>query len=135
MTWHHASAFPLETGQLWLNVAVNKRNVIPILDFVITQGLQEAAEHPSEVSSVVSLLAHFLFHILLCICAWGRAAETQKAISTRVLQRMILLSFTAGNCVRASYVFCGQKDCSLPFKGVQSAYHGSSDLRDQPAAA
>ena len=50
VTWHHASAFPLETGQLWLNVAANKRNVIPILDFVITQGLQEAAELPDEVS-------------------------------------------------------------------------------------
>ena len=49
VTWHHASAFPLETGQLWLTVAANKRNVIPILDFVITQGLQEAAELPDEV--------------------------------------------------------------------------------------
>lgn len=56
MTWHHASAFPLEIGQLWLNVAANKRNVIPILDFVITQGLQEAAELPSEVSSTACKL-------------------------------------------------------------------------------
>ncbi len=52
VTWHHASAFPLETGQLWLTVAANKRNVIPILDFVITQGLQEAAELPDEVCNL-----------------------------------------------------------------------------------
>ena len=56
VTRHHASAFLLEIGQLWLNVAANKRNVIPILDFVITQGLQEAAELPSEVSSTASKL-------------------------------------------------------------------------------
>ena len=51
VTWHHASAFPQETGQLWITVAANKRNVIPILDFVITQGLQEATELPEEVNN------------------------------------------------------------------------------------
>ena len=49
VTWHHASTFPQETGQLWITVAANKRNVIPILDFLITQGLQEATELPEEV--------------------------------------------------------------------------------------
>ena len=49
VTWHHASAFPQEAGQLWITVAANQRNVIPILDFVITQGLQEATELPEEV--------------------------------------------------------------------------------------
>lgn len=49
VTWDHASAFPHETGQLWSTVAANKRNVIPVLDFIITQGLQEAAELPDEV--------------------------------------------------------------------------------------
>ena len=54
VTWHHASAFPQETGQLWITVAANKRNVIPILDFVITQGLQEATELPEEVKGGTS---------------------------------------------------------------------------------
>ena len=49
VTWHHASAFPQEAGQLWITVAANQRNVIPILDFIITQGLQEATELPEEV--------------------------------------------------------------------------------------
>lgn len=65
VTWHHASAFPQETGQLWLNVAANKRNVIPILDFIITQGLQEAAELPNKVKTLASYLAqpHASLHI------------------------------------------------------------------------
>lgn len=44
LTWQHAAAFPSETERLWRTVAASKRNVIPILDFLITRGLQEASE-------------------------------------------------------------------------------------------
>ena len=44
LTWQHAGAFPSETERLWTTVAANKRNIIPILDFLIARGLQEAAE-------------------------------------------------------------------------------------------
>lgn len=44
MTWQHGSTFPLEIERLWSTVASNKRNIIPILDFIISRGLQEAAE-------------------------------------------------------------------------------------------
>ena len=69
VTWHHASAFPLETGQLWLNVAANKRNVIPILDFVITQGLQEAAELSNEVRSMPLWVRGWCIFCCMVACA------------------------------------------------------------------
>jgi hypothetical protein len=44
LTWQHAGAFPAGVERLWSTVAANKRNVIPILDFLIARGLQEAQE-------------------------------------------------------------------------------------------
>jgi hypothetical protein len=43
VTGQHGAAFPAETERLWATVAGNRRNVIPILDFLISRGLQEAA--------------------------------------------------------------------------------------------
>ncbi|CAL8468215.1 g7754 [Coccomyxa elongata] len=57
LTWQHAAAFPGETERLWCTVAANKRNVIPILDFLITRGLQEAFE--PHLQDPESVLGHF----------------------------------------------------------------------------
>lgn len=43
VTGQHGAAFPAETERLWSTVAGNRRNVVPILDFLISRGLQEAA--------------------------------------------------------------------------------------------
>ena len=43
VTAQHGAAFSAETERLWATVAGNRRNVIPILDFLISRGLQEAA--------------------------------------------------------------------------------------------
>lgn len=41
VTLQHGGAFPHEIERLWSTVAANKRNVIPILEFLISRGLQE----------------------------------------------------------------------------------------------
>lgn len=41
VTLQHGSAFPHEIERLWCTVATVKRNVIPILEFLISRGLQE----------------------------------------------------------------------------------------------
>lgn len=41
VTLQHGGAFPHEIERLWCTVATNKRNVIPILEFLISRGLQE----------------------------------------------------------------------------------------------
>ena len=41
VTLQHGGAFPHEIERLWCTVAANKRNVIPILEFLISRGLQE----------------------------------------------------------------------------------------------
>ncbi len=59
VTWQHGSMFPLEIEQLWTTVAANKRNIIPILDFIISRGLQEAAEPHVQI----------ILDLILCSCA------------------------------------------------------------------
>lgn len=41
VTLQHGGAFPHEIERLWCTVATVKRNVIPILEFLISRGLQE----------------------------------------------------------------------------------------------
>lgn len=48
VTLQHGGAFPHEIERLWCTVATVKRNVIPILEFLISRGLQEMnAQVPS----------------------------------------------------------------------------------------
>jgi len=48
VTLQHGGAFPHEIERLWCTVAANTRNVIPILEFLISRGLQEMnAQVPS----------------------------------------------------------------------------------------
>ena len=41
VTLQHGGSFPHEIERLWCTVATNKRNVIPILEFLITRSAQE----------------------------------------------------------------------------------------------
>lgn len=41
VTLRHANAFPRQVELLWTNVALNRRNVVPVLDFLIARGHQE----------------------------------------------------------------------------------------------
>lgn len=46
-----AACFRLQVELLWTNVALNRRNVVPVLDFLIAHGLQECnANRPAQVS-------------------------------------------------------------------------------------
>ena len=44
MTKQHGAVFPHEIERLWSTVAANKRNIIPILDFVVSKGLLEGTQ-------------------------------------------------------------------------------------------
>ena len=52
VTLQHGGAFPHEIERLWCTVAANTRNVIPILEFLISRGLQE-----------MNAQVHFLSHL------------------------------------------------------------------------
>lgn len=41
VTLRHGAAFAYEIERLWTTVASNKHNIIPILEFLISLGLQE----------------------------------------------------------------------------------------------
>ena len=41
VTLQHGAAFAYEIERLWTTVASNKHNIIPILEFLISLGLQE----------------------------------------------------------------------------------------------
>ena len=44
VTAQHGAVFPHEIERLWSTVADNKRNIIPILDYIISKGRQEVAQ-------------------------------------------------------------------------------------------
>ncbi|KAK9829934.1 hypothetical protein WJX72_008722 [[Myrmecia] bisecta] len=54
VTWRHGDNVAHEIERLWSTLAANRRNIIPILDYVISQGLLEATAQEGE-----SLLAYF----------------------------------------------------------------------------
>lgn len=53
VTLQHGGDFPHEIERLWCTVAANKRNVIPILEFLISRGLQEMSVQASPPSLAV----------------------------------------------------------------------------------
>ena len=44
VTAQHGTVFPHEIERLWSTVAGNKRNIIPILDYVVSKGQQECGQ-------------------------------------------------------------------------------------------
>ncbi|CAN6481832.1 unnamed protein product [Victoria cruziana] len=52
VTWRHGDQFPDEIEKLWSTIASQKKNIIPVLDFLITKGLEECDSNASaEISS------------------------------------------------------------------------------------
>lgn len=63
VTAQHGAVFPHEIERLWSTVADNKRNIIPILDYIISKGRQEVAQGLAAVErffSVAKRIALFL---------------------------------------------------------------------------
>ena len=61
MTWKHGDQLLQETEALWQTVARNRRNVIPVLDFVLSCGLQEGASQTT---------AQVCVHVSSTNCKW-----------------------------------------------------------------
>ena len=51
VTWKHGKEFTYEVERLWSTVASNKRNIVPILDFLVGFGMKECA---SQVHNAMS---------------------------------------------------------------------------------
>ena len=51
VTAQHGAVFPHEIECLWSTVAGNKRNIIPILDYVISKGLADCGQVQSLLPS------------------------------------------------------------------------------------
>uniref|UniRef100_A0A0E0GFC2 Cell morphogenesis protein N-terminal domain-containing protein n=1 Tax=Oryza nivara TaxID=4536 RepID=A0A0E0GFC2_ORYNI len=47
VTWKHGDQFPDEIEKLWSTVASNTRNIIPVLNFLITRGIEDCDANPS----------------------------------------------------------------------------------------
>lgn len=55
VTWKHGDQFPDEIEKLWGTVASNTRNIIPVLDFLITKGIEDCDSNTSsEISGVLA---------------------------------------------------------------------------------
>lgn len=44
VTARHGAVYPHQIERLWSTVAGNKRNIIPILDYVVSTGQQKAVQ-------------------------------------------------------------------------------------------
>lgn len=51
VTAQHGAVFPHEIECLWSTVAGNKRNIIPILDYVVSKGLADCGQVQSLLPS------------------------------------------------------------------------------------
>ena len=78
VTLQHGGAFPHEIERLWCTVATVKRNVIPILEFLISRGLQEMNAQAS-LAFVLHSMQHPLQKtrqirqfIIVCFCKFTR---------------------------------------------------------------
>ncbi|XP_042425737.1 uncharacterized protein LOC122013534 [Zingiber officinale] len=47
VTWKHGDQFPDEIEKLWNTVACNNRNIVPVLDFLITKGIEDCDSNTS----------------------------------------------------------------------------------------
>ncbi|KAG0453972.1 hypothetical protein HPP92_025276 [Vanilla planifolia] len=47
VTWKHGDQFPDEIEKLWSTIASNTRNIIPVLNFLITKGIEDCDSNPS----------------------------------------------------------------------------------------
>ncbi|KAJ7549297.1 hypothetical protein O6H91_07G048400 [Diphasiastrum complanatum] len=47
VTWRHGDQFPDEIEKLWSTVATKRRNIIPVLDFLISKGIEDCDSNAS----------------------------------------------------------------------------------------
>ena len=76
VTAQHGTVFPHEIERLWSTVAGNKRNIIPILDYVVSKGQQECGQ--------VSLCISFTHTASMHTCQLLSAGRTLHLASRRL---------------------------------------------------
>ncbi|KAK9867850.1 hypothetical protein WJX84_002781 [Apatococcus fuscideae] len=85
VTQQHGNAFPQEVERLWCTMALNSRNVIPILDFIISYGIRESA--PQDLDPVMAFFA-----VSKRICIYLARVASQQTVDHLVyeLSQLIL---------------------------------------------
>jgi len=79
VTWQHGPQFPYEVERLWSTLAGNKRNIIPILDFLMRKGMDECASGDLEPVSV-------FFSVAKRICLYLARVASQQTVDHLVYE-------------------------------------------------
>ncbi len=82
VTQSHGHAFPVEVERLWSTLASNKRNIIPILDFLISLGMRSALQ----VSVCLRNQQRWLCEILNAYLVRPKALPSLATANTRVIE-------------------------------------------------
>ncbi|XP_076893206.1 uncharacterized protein LOC143545157 [Bidens hawaiensis] len=90
VTWRHADQFPDEIEKLWRTIASKPRNIRPVLDFLITKGIQDCDSNAStEISGVFATyfsVAKRVSLYLARICPQGTVDHLVYQLAQRMLE-------------------------------------------------
>ncbi|KAF5735639.1 protein furry [Tripterygium wilfordii] len=90
VTWRHGDQFPDEIEKLWSTIASKPRNISPVLDFLITKGIEDCDSNASaEISGAFATyfsVAKRVSLYLARICPQGTIDHLVYQLSQRMLE-------------------------------------------------
>ncbi|KAI7744187.1 hypothetical protein M8C21_020805 [Ambrosia artemisiifolia] len=93
VTWKHADQFPDEIEKLWRTIASKPRNIGPVLDFLITKGIEDCDSNAStEISGVFATyfsVAKRVSLYLARICPQGTVDHLVYQLAQRMLEESL----------------------------------------------
>ncbi|CAG9464766.1 unnamed protein product [Pedinophyceae sp. YPF-701] len=93
VTWHRGSHFPYEIERLWIAIAENRRNIIPVLDFLISKGVEDCSQ-----ADVAPMSTYF--SVAKRISLYFARVAPQQTIDHLVYEAGQLISDAAATTVR-----------------------------------
>ncbi|KAK1410220.1 hypothetical protein QVD17_36755 [Tagetes erecta] len=93
VTWRHADQFPDEIEKLWRTIASKPRNIRPVLDFLITKGIEDCDSNAStEISGAFATyfsVAKRVSLYLARICPQGTIDHLVYQLAQRMLEETL----------------------------------------------
>ncbi|KAI3794046.1 hypothetical protein L1987_36671 [Smallanthus sonchifolius] len=93
VTWRHADQFPDEIEKLWRTIASKPRNIRPVLDFLITKGIEDCDSNAStEISGAFATyfsVAKRVSLYLARICPQGTVDHLVYQLAQRMLEESL----------------------------------------------
>ncbi|KAF5769782.1 putative Cell morphogenesis protein [Helianthus annuus] len=93
VTWRHADQFPDEIEKLWRTIASKPRNIRPVLDFLITKGIEDCDSNTStEISGAFATyfsVAKRVSLYLARICPQGTVDHLVYQLAQRMLEESL----------------------------------------------